>query len=105
MTQSRWSNLVRHLSRQEIIARITATHLHYVRLGTESGNIFGQNEFGQWHDYLLKGPQKFSTEASGGVECKIQIGVVNARTKNLRKNFARCHHSPSISLTPAFKPV
>jgi hypothetical protein len=28
-------------ARQEVIARITTTHLDYVRLSTQAGNIFG----------------------------------------------------------------
>src|SRR6478735_2461394 len=45
LTQSRRCNFVRHFARQKIIARITATHLDQVRLGTEPGNILGQDEF------------------------------------------------------------
>ena len=57
LAQSRRCNFVRHFARQKIIARITATHLDHVRLGAEPGNIFGQDEFSQWHiDVWIKVP-------------------------------------------------
>src|SRR6266700_4194774 len=41
LAQSRRRNFVRHFAWQEIIARITATHLDQVRLGAESQDVFG----------------------------------------------------------------
>src|SRR6266511_4710174 len=49
LTQRTWSDFVCFPVRQEIIARITTTHLDYVRLGTQTGNVFSQNKFSQRH--------------------------------------------------------
>src|SRR5262245_8018939 len=45
LAQSRRRDFIRHFARQQIIARITSTHLYHVRLCAESGNIFSQDEF------------------------------------------------------------
>ena len=49
LTQGARRDFVCFAVRQEIIARIAATHFDDVRLGTEAGNVFGQNKFSGRH--------------------------------------------------------
>src|SRR4030095_12004633 len=49
LTQGARSDFMCFSVRQKIIARIAPTHFDYVRLGTQSGNVFGQDKFSQRH--------------------------------------------------------
>jgi hypothetical protein len=49
LAQSARCDLVCLSARQEIIARIAAAHFDYVRLSTQTGNVFRQDKFSQRH--------------------------------------------------------
>ena len=61
LAQRGWCDFVCFAAWQEIISRITATHFDHVRFCAETGNVFGQNKFGQRHIDFLKRAQNFST--------------------------------------------
>src|SRR4029078_3767134 len=98
-------NFVRHFARQKIIARITATHLYQVRLSTEPGNTFGQDEFSQWHiDVFCKMRRKISiANCPGATTIKPQRVLSMHDLKIACKFWPRRDHSHL--LTPVFKPV
>src|SRR6266436_9094807 len=70
LAQSAWRNLVCFSARQKIISRITAAHFDHVGFSTESGHIFGQDEFSQRHTGFNKVRSEF-LKSEGLCGCRV----------------------------------